>query len=218
MTSANVNGRKGRIDKRQAILDAAFTIFARDGYRAAGVDAIAAAAGVAKHTIYNHFGDKESLFRAVVAGLSDQALTRNLAAVELLREPGDLTAMLTETGLRLAECYCDERSWALRRLLSAQITTMPDLLDIVRDRAADRVNDALAARLARLALAGRLSLDGDPLVAAEQFGALLTGPLETRSRMGARQLPPAELREIATNAARTFLRAFGTAGSRRHVE
>ncbi|HTF46323.1 MAG TPA: TetR/AcrR family transcriptional regulator, partial [Pseudonocardia sp.] len=194
---------KGRIDKRQAILDAAFTIFARDGYHLAGVDAIAAEARVAKHTIYNHFRDKENLFREVVAALSDQALTRNLAAVELLREHGDLATMLNETGGRLAECYCDERSSALRRLLHAETTNMPDLPDIVRDRAADRVNDALAARLARLALAGRLKLGGDPAIAAEQFGALLTGPLETRSRLGARKIPQSELREVTENAVQT---------------
>jgi TetR/AcrR family transcriptional regulator, mexJK operon transcriptional repressor len=199
----------GRIDKRRAILDAAFTIFARDGYHLAGVDAIATEAGVAKHTIYNHFSDKETLFREVVAALSDQALTQNLAAVERLREHGELATMLTETGYRLAECYCDERSEALRRLLHAQITNMPDLLDIVRDRATDRVNDALAARLARLALAGRLNLGGDPAIAAEHFGALLTGPLETRSRLGARKIPHSELREVTENAVATFLRAFG---------
>ena len=204
---------KGRIDKRHAILDAAFTIFARDGYHLAGMDAIAAEAGVAKHTIYNHFGDKENLFREVVGALSDQALTRNLGAVELLRERGDLAAMLTETGLRLAECYCDERSTALRRLLNAEATSMPDLSDIVRDRATDRVNDALAARLARLALAGRLDLSGDPAIAAEQFGALLTGPLESRSRLGARKIRQPELREVTGNAVRTFLRAFGTGPS-----
>ena len=209
MSTAKLGGVKGRIDKRQAILDAAFTIFARDGYHTAGMEAIAAEARVAKHTIYNHFRDKETLFREAVAALSDQALTRNLAAVELLREHGDLAAMLTKTGRRLAECYCDERSWALRRLLHAEITTMPDLVGIVRDRAADRVNDALASRLARLALAGRLKLGVDPAVAAEQFGALLTGPLETRSRLGTRKIPQSELREVTENATQTFLRAFG---------
>lgn len=202
---------RGRIDKRQSILDAAFTIFARDGYRPATMDVIAAAAGVAKHTVYNHFTDKETLFRAVVSDLSDHALTRNLAGVELIGERGDLTAMLTAAGQRLAECYCDERSTALRRLLYAELTAMPDLYDIVRDRAADRVNEALALRLARLALAGRLHLDGDPAVAAEQFGALLTGPLEARSRMGGRRIPAGELREITRNAVATFLRAFGAA-------
>jgi TetR/AcrR family transcriptional repressor of mexJK operon len=209
VTRAKTDRATGRIDKREAILAAAFTVFARDGYRAAGMDAIAAEASVAKHTIYNHFGDKESLFREAIGALADEALTRNLAAVELLREQGDLAAMLTETGTRLVDCYCEERSWALRRLLHAELTTMPDLLDIVADRAADRVTDALASRLARLALAGRLDLDVPPAVAAEQFAAMLTAPLEARSHLGTRKLPAAERREVAQNAARTFLRAYG---------
>jgi TetR/AcrR family transcriptional regulator, mexJK operon transcriptional repressor len=209
VTRAKTDRATGRIDKREAILAAAFTVFARDGYRAAGMDAIAAEASVAKHTIYNHFGDKESLFREAIGALADEALTRNLAAVELLREQGDLAAMLTETGTRLVDCYCEERSWALRRLLHAELTTMPDLLDIVADRAADRVTDALTSRLARLALAGRLDLDVPPAVAAEQFAAMLTAPLEARSHLGTRKLPAAERREVAQNAARTFLRAYG---------
>jgi TetR/AcrR family transcriptional regulator, mexJK operon transcriptional repressor len=205
-----VTAIRGRIDKRQAILDAAFEVFAREGYRQASVDTVAATAGVAKHTIYNHFGDKQSLFRAAVAALADEALTRNLAAVDLLRLPegGTLDAVLEEVGLRLAECYCDERSWALRRLLQAEIQNLPDLQDIVRDRASDRVNEALADRFARLALAGQLKIT-DPSVAAEQFGALLTAPLETRSRLGTRKLGRAELTEVTQNAVQTFLRAFG---------
>ncbi|TGB14694.1 TetR/AcrR family transcriptional regulator, partial [Streptomyces palmae] len=54
--------------KRQAILDAAVTVFLREGYQRAGVDVIAAAAGVSKQTVYNHFGDKERLFLAAVEG------------------------------------------------------------------------------------------------------------------------------------------------------
>ncbi|TCO48626.1 AefR-like transcriptional repressor [Kribbella antiqua] len=149
------------------------------------------------------------MFRAAIAALADQALTRNLAAVDLLRAGAgtDLQAVLEEVGLRLAECYCDERSWALRRLLQAEVTNLPDLLDIVRERASDKVNEALADRFARLALAGHLSVS-DPAVAAEQFGALLTAPLETRSQLGTRTLPEKELTEVTQNAVRTFLRAF----------
>ncbi|WP_178128120.1 TetR/AcrR family transcriptional regulator [Nocardia cyriacigeorgica] len=190
-------------------MDAAFIVFSREGYYRAGVDAIAARAQVAKHTIYNHFGDKEALFRELVANLSEQALTRNLAAVEILDRSGDLTMQLTETALRLAECYCDERSVALRRLLQAHMPTMPDLLDIVKGKASDRVGDALTARLAKLALTGRLNLVGEPATAAEHFGALLTAPLEARTRMGTRRISDAELHEVAENAVATFLRAFG---------
>lgn len=200
---------RGRIDKRQAILDAAFTVFARDGYRQASVDTVAATAGVAKHTIYNHFGDKESLFREAVAALADEALARNLAAVDSLRADREPSEALTEVGRKLAECYCDDKSWALRRLLHAEFASMPDLQDIVRDRATDKVNDALADRLARVALAGKLRIE-DPAVAAEQFGALLTAPLETRSRLGTRKISTAELDEVTRNAVQTFLRAFGS--------
>jgi AcrR family transcriptional regulator len=203
-----VTAIRGRIDKRQAILDAAFTVFARDGYRAASVDTVAAAAGVAKHTIYNHFGDKQSLFRAAVSALADDALARNLAAVESLRPDRDPAEALTEVGRKLAECYCDEKSWALRRLLHAELASMPELQDIVRERATDKVNDALADRLARLALAGHLRIT-DPAVAAEQFGALLTAPFDARSRLGTRKVPAKELTEVTQNAVQTFLRAFG---------
>lgn len=199
---------RGRIDKRQAILDAAFTVFARDGYRQAGVDTVAATAGVAKHTVYNHFGDKQSLFREAVTALADDALARNLAAVEVLRPDRDPAEALTEVGLKLADCYCDDKSWALRRLLYAELSSMPELQDIVRKRAADKVNDALADRLARLALAGHLKIT-DPVVAAEQFGALLTAPFDARSRLGTRKVPAKELAEVTQNAVQTFLRAFG---------
>lgn len=198
---------RGRIDKRQAILDAAFTVFARDGYRQASVDTVAATAGVAKHTIYNHFGDKESLFHAAVAALADDALARNLAAVASLRPDRDPAEALTEVGRKLAECYCDEKSWALRRLLHAELASMPELQDLVRERATDKVNDALADRLARIALAGHLRIT-DPAVAAEQFGALLTAPFDTRSRLGTRKVPAKELAEVTQNAVQTFLRAY----------
>src|SRR3546814_19885965 len=61
--------------KRAAILTAAVDVFLRGGYEAAGMDAIAPEAGVAKQTIYNHFGSKDGLFRAIVSGLTDELLS-----------------------------------------------------------------------------------------------------------------------------------------------
>ena len=57
----SVSGRK-----RDEIQRAALALFSRDGYERTSVDAIAAEAGVSKRTVYNHFGDKENLFLAVV--------------------------------------------------------------------------------------------------------------------------------------------------------
>ncbi len=65
--------RRGRpTAARVAAIDAAILRAARDafldhGYAAAGMDAIAAAAGVSKGTLYARHASKEDLFRAVVA-------------------------------------------------------------------------------------------------------------------------------------------------------
>src|SRR5262245_15377495 len=63
------NGRKvDAATRRQAILDAALTVFAEHGYEAARLDDMAARAGVAKGTLYLYFKDKEALFEALVRG------------------------------------------------------------------------------------------------------------------------------------------------------
>lgn len=202
---------RGRIDKRQAILEAAFRVFARQGYANACVQEIAAEAGVAKPTVYNHLDSKERLFREAMAAAAVSATARNLAAIDRLRAPGDdLRRALEEVARHLLGCYVDERSRALWRLLNAELTAFPDLLDVVWGEGTSRVTEALADRLARLALAGRLTI-ADPARAAEQFSGLLMGPVESRSRLGTRPVPDAELDELAAAAVDTFLAAFGPA-------
>jgi TetR/AcrR family transcriptional regulator, mexJK operon transcriptional repressor len=199
---------RGRIDKRQAILDAAFTVFSREGYSQACVNEIAIEAGVAKPTVYNHLADKANLFRHAIEAAAATTMAENLAAIEHLASGDDMRTILEDVGHRLLQCYCGDRSWSLRRLLYAEITRLPDLLDIVQGQGMNRVTEALADRLARLSLAGRLRAI-DPTQAAEQFIALLTGPIEIRTRFGTRPVPDAELHEIVRAAVNTFLQAFG---------
>ncbi len=69
--------------KREALLSAAQDLFARQGYRAVGIDTLLAEAGVAKMTLYKQFGSKEELIAAVLerlAGTISTALTERLAA------------------------------------------------------------------------------------------------------------------------------------------
>ncbi|WP_067831551.1 TetR/AcrR family transcriptional regulator [Actinomadura kijaniata] len=208
---------RGRIDKRRAILDAAFTVFSRAGYGQACVKEIAAEAGVAKPTVYNHLTDKATLFREAMAAAAESALAADLAALEPLHEPvggtgdgvgGDVPAALTRVARELLRRHATAEAWALRRLLHAELTQFPDLLDTVRGDGTRRLGEALADRFARLMLAGRLRA-ADPAVAAEQFLALLDGPLEARSAMGTRRLRKADLDALADAAVETFLRAFG---------
>ncbi|MFC4563270.1 TetR/AcrR family transcriptional regulator [Nocardiopsis mangrovi] len=204
---------RGRIDKRQAILDAAFTVFARRGYGQACVREIAEVAGVAKPTVYNHLNDKETLFRNAMAAAADSVMGENLAAAERLREPGgDPRAALEDTAHRLIRVCCSERARALRWLTYEQVARFPDLIETVQERTSGRLGDALADRFARLSLAGHLR-PCDPAQAAEQFLALLTAPMEGRSRLGTRPVPAAETRAVSDAAVDTFLRAYGAYGA-----
>jgi AcrR family transcriptional regulator len=51
-------------DKRSRILAAAMRLFAEKGYEAARVEDLAASLGIAKGSVFQHFGSKEALFLA----------------------------------------------------------------------------------------------------------------------------------------------------------
>jgi AcrR family transcriptional regulator len=72
----------------RAILDAACKLFAEKGFHSCDVDAVAAAAGVGKGTVYRRFDDKAGLFRATV----DHAVRGLSAAVDAIPETADLLA------------------------------------------------------------------------------------------------------------------------------
>ena len=52
--------------KHAAILDAAVAEFRSAGYEATTMDRVAAAAGVSKRTVYNHFPSKDALFLRIL--------------------------------------------------------------------------------------------------------------------------------------------------------
>jgi AcrR family transcriptional regulator len=54
----------GRQDARERILEASYDLFAHQGTRAVGVDAIIERSGVAKMTLYRHFKSKQDLVLA----------------------------------------------------------------------------------------------------------------------------------------------------------
>src|SRR5579871_6469097 len=57
---------------RQKIVAAAATVFRRQGYRAAGVDAVMAEAGLTAGAFYSHFPSKEALLAEVLAHAIEQ--------------------------------------------------------------------------------------------------------------------------------------------------
>jgi AcrR family transcriptional regulator len=65
---------------RAAILDAAATAFADEGFTATSITRIAAAARVTKGAVYHHFPDKQALFEAVLHKYNEAAQQQVFAA------------------------------------------------------------------------------------------------------------------------------------------
>ena len=57
-------GSGGRLGTRERIVQATGSLLYHEGVRAAGVDAIAERAGVAKRTLYKHFRSKDDLIES----------------------------------------------------------------------------------------------------------------------------------------------------------
>jgi len=73
-------------DTRQALVDAARTLFTEQGFAATGTEEIVAAARVTRGALYYHFHDKADLFRAVMEQIARE-VAEHLIDAELSRPP-----------------------------------------------------------------------------------------------------------------------------------
>lgn len=197
--------RRGRPAKRQAIHTGALTVFARDGYSRASIDAIAAEAGVSTRTIYNHFRDKSDLFFTVVRDSTTEVADAQVAILdEHLSQLDDLEPDLIALGTALATPMTRYTAhFALVRQIDAYAEHIPRAaLDAWRDAGPSRVVGALAGQLRRLADRGLLRVD-DSDRAATHFMLLVQGAIPFHHGINA--TPEAELTEIVAAGVRTFL-------------
>lgn len=189
--------------KRAAILDAATRLFLEAGYGDTSMDQVAGAAGVAKQTLYNHFGSKETLFRAIVEDLVRE-LVGPLARAASRGQP---ERVLDAFGRRFLDLMLRPTSLALHRLLVAEANRFPELAREVFDTGPAQAVAALAAWLAAQDARGRLAV-AEPALAAEQFLGMLTGHIQLRALFGVCERPGATALDAAVrHAVTTFLAA-----------
>lgn len=95
-------------DTRDGILDAAYGLFYREGFARVSVDAIAAAAGVTKRTLYYHFKSKDELAGAVLRHQHGRALNRIQSWAETASD--DPERLIEEVFGKL-EIWAGEAKW-----------------------------------------------------------------------------------------------------------
>ncbi|MBM7059887.1 TetR/AcrR family transcriptional regulator [Pseudomonas sp. UL073] len=198
-------GRPKDPAKRLAILEAAKTLFLRNGYDGSSMDAIAAEAGVSKLTVYSHFTDKETLFSAAVKAKCEEQLP------ELLFELTDdvpIETVLFNIGRGFHALISSRESIELHRVMIASAAQDPKLADIFFSAGPQRVLDEMTHLLDQVQRGGLLAID-NPLNAAEHFFCLIKGGHNFRLMCGCGEPlaePDAEahVREVVA----LFVRAF----------
>ncbi len=200
--------RRGWADKREAIGRGARRVFARDGYARASIDAIALEAGVSTRTIYNHFGDKETLFTSVVTESSARVRDALIARTrECLDSPADLeTSLIAVAQAWMATMEEFGEHFALIRLITSEANHFPSQ---AREAWQHTGPEAARAELARhfdLLIRQGLLTAHDPHRAAIHFHLLAFAEIMERSHQGAAALDKAEVNTIIIAGIKTFLR------------
>lgn len=153
----------------EELLDKALDLFLEQGFERTSIDAITAAAGMAKRTVYARYGDKTSLFKAALK----RAVEEWIVPVEALRaaETDDFEQTLRTIGDILVSNLLTPAGLRLLRLTNAVSGQMPDIgafsvregteptLDYLADLFLRHLGPSgLSARDARLAASAFLNL------------------------------------------------------------
>jgi len=194
---------RNRAEKHARALDAALKIFAKFGYTAATMDAIAAEAGLTKPTLYQYFSSKDELFRQII-----------LAPREVML----LTINDSRTNCHVAQLH--EFSWAytktvmrkdflsLARLVIGDAQRNPDLANAYQINGPDRVLEGLVNFITKQATLGKLVIEDAEMAAEDFWGLILSAP-----RNRALHNPDAfddlsQLSKYVHNGIKIFLRGY----------
>lgn len=112
-------------EKASAILGGAMQEFLAHGYAATTMDRVAAAAGVSKATVYSHFGDKESLFAALIKNMAQQKLSTLFGEQVLQGDPREVLPIFLSRALE--QVTGEPRHLAFIRLIIGESERFPQL-------------------------------------------------------------------------------------------
>ena len=156
----------------EQLLDKALDLFLEQGFERTSIEAICAAAGMAKRTVYARYGDKTSLFKAAL----QRAIADWIVPVGRLRaaEGADLEQSLLSVGSILLANIMSPAGLRLLRLTNAESGRLPEI-GAYNVQAGTEPTIAYLADLFRRSL-GDAVAPLDAREAAEGFLHLVTGP------------------------------------------
>ena len=203
MASGVLRARQ-RQERGEAILAAALRLFGERPYAAVRMEDIAAAAGLAKGTLYLHFADKDAIVVALGRGLLDR-MADAMAPVTAAVESGGLTAA---QGLERVVAVWDDAYWAEQGLFRILVLDRPQLLlefTTGADGRGPRVLAPVEALVAAGQVSGELRGTSPPEVVSHALWALFVGALLLTGRG---EIPEPDLRARSLGVMRALWRGL----------
>jgi len=163
--------------RHEELLDRALELFLERGFELVTMEAIAAAVGMTKRTVYARYEDKRALFKAAV----QRAVDRWIVPVETLQavETDDLETTLIEVArIRLANAI-SPTGLRLQRIVNAESYRFPEIFDQSFDQGTRPTLAYLADLLKRHAAKGEVQIEDADIAASVFLSMVIGGPIRT---------------------------------------
>lgn len=201
--------------KRQAILDAARTLFLQRGYAGTSMDDVAAHAHVSKQTVYAHFVDKKRLFTALITADIAGSKTSSHPLIAAMPHSDHVERDLRDFARAHLADVMQPELLRMRRMLIGEAERFPDLAQAWYQAGPQRSCAVFATWFETLDQRGLLRVP-DPLLAAQHFNWLILSiPVNTAMSVPLHGpvFTPHELNHYADEGVRVFLAAYGSAAN-----
>jgi TetR/AcrR family transcriptional repressor of mexJK operon len=198
-------GRPKDLEKRASILNVAKRLFTTQGFDGTSMDAIAAAAGVSKLTVYSHFQDKERLFAAAVECVCAEQMPAEIFTADL---KGPIRKQLVTIAQAFFALITSDEAVAVHRTIVANARQSPKLAELFWEAGPKRTQRAFESFLREEVQGGTLEI-ADLHRAATQFFCLLKGELHARMEFGCcGKVTQQEIDDHISATVDFFLRAY----------
>ncbi|PSO46905.1 MAG: hypothetical protein BRC33_14005 [Cyanobacteria bacterium SW_9_44_58] len=192
--------------KQRTILNVATDLFIERGYDGVSVDAIVKKAGGSKSNIYNYFGGKEGLFRAIVEDLSQQILSP-LADAEIDSLPPQQA--LNVIGKQVLSVVLSDRAISLLRIVIGESQKFPELGNMFFTSGPKPCYERLTRYLEKQQNLGKIKPCNSQQATTQLIGMFL-GFYQLQRLLGIIDAPSQEeITNIVDDAVNTFLEVYG---------
>jgi AcrR family transcriptional regulator len=153
--------------RRERILDAAFTVFSRHGYRQAGVDEVGRQAETSKGGVYFHFPTKEALFLELLKTTADRLVSKVERTIAPVSDPIERADVALQTVLGV---FAGHRTMA--RLFLIDAVGAGSEFQAELQRLHERFSGVIAEQLDAAIADGSIAPIDTDVAAMAWFGAL----------------------------------------------